>query len=427
MKSHEAEKFLLQREICVGPFGLHRIGFLCEKLGNPQLEYPVVLVGGTNGKGSVTAILESVFRAAQTYQTGTMISPHLFSLHERIRLNGDFLPGNLLSEGLSAMMEFIRIMEKEPSLGPPSFFELITAIGFLTFRETLRDIALVEVGMGGRLDATNISSPEVSVITNIGTDHKEQLGDTREKIAVEKLGIIRKKRPLVTGEKDPVILEIFKQKCAEKGAVLVHASDSKLFSLVSSHPRGHRIEISGSEIDFPLAGSHQLENLAVALATIRELRNNGFEITPKQLSAGISSATWPGRLQWVDHSPPVLLDGAHNHEGLISLSKYLDEFPLPQPAHIILGTLRDKPFTEMASLLSQRGVQLTFVPPPCRRSLSKSEFEESIKATDHRWEWADDLDSAIKRVPSAASVLVTGSLYLISDFIRKHCKKPNAG
>lgn len=394
-----------------------------ERLENPHHATSAILVGGTNGKGSVTAMIENIVAATGEYQVGSTISPHLAEITERIRLQGTPLPTSLWIQGVEALKEIVALMRQEPSLGAPSFFELVTALAFWAFRETDRDLAVIEVGLGGRLDATNVTCPEISVITNIGTDHRELLGPDRPSIAREKLGICRPKRFLVTGEHDPQILDIFRAECEKKKSEFIVAAEypsNPFFKVLESHARGHRLALPevADPVEFPLPGLHQLDNLAVTLTTVDRLRQNGFEIPAAAVAQGLNTVRWPGRLQWINGAPPVLLDGAHNDEGLRSLLTYLERFPLPRPAHLVLGVLQNKPAAEMARLLAPHVDSLAFVAPQATRALDHSAFDQEIKPTDTRWTWHPTLTSALEAGEKAASILITGSLYLVADYLR---------
>ena len=417
----EAEKWILDRGTHKGPYSLDKIEYLLEELSNPQREYACILIGGTNGKGSVTAITQSILLHCSYYQVGSYTSPHLLSLRERIKIQGEPIPEKLIINGVKALKEITKVMDKEASIGSPAFFETMTALGFWAFRETDTDIALVEVGLGGRFDATNACDPEISVITNIGTDHQQYLGDTKEKIALEKLGIIRKNRPLLTTEKDPKILDIFKNKCEEKKAKLIVVEPNYGFELIESNKDGHSIKMPFSDevIFFPLPGAHQLENLSLVLAIIEQMKKNGFEIPDEAIIEGIKEASWKGRLQWVNGTPSILLDGAHNNEGLESLVNYLNTFYSNEPLNIIFGALKDKPYSEMAKRLEPFANKLCFVPPSCPRCPLKEDFEKSDISKN--WEWFDDFKSALDclKTDKEHNILVCGSLYLISDALKE--------
>ncbi|HOI92897.1 MAG TPA: Mur ligase family protein, partial [Candidatus Rifleibacterium sp.] len=357
MKIHEATRWILDRGVRTGPYGLDRISFLLEELDSPQNNCACVLIGGTNGKGSVTAITESIMLQCQDYLTGSFTSPHLVDIRERIKIQGRPMPDKLWIKGTETIQEVYKIMEKEASIGPASFFEAVTALAFWGFNESEIDLALVEVGLGGRFDSTNACSPEISVITNIGTDHQEYLGTGKLAIAREKLGILRKNRPLITAEKAPEILAEFEAACKKSNSQLIIARPAGNFELVESNAEGHLIRLPESEepVFMALPGEHQLDNLAIALELVKQLRKHGFDIPDEAISKGIAGARWPGRLQWIKGNPPLLLDGAHNAEGLASLVSYLRDFPPPAPLNIIFGALKDKPFVDMAEQLAQFG------------------------------------------------------------------------
>lgn len=416
----EAEKWILDRGTHKGPYSLDKIEYMLDELEKPQLEYACILIGGTNGKGSVTSITESILKHCPDYQIGSYTSPHLLSLRERIKVMGEPISEKMVVDGVKQIKEITKVMDKEASIGAPAFFEVMTALGFWALKESDIDIALVEVGLGGRLDATNACGPEISVITNIGTDHQQFLGDTKEKIAHEKLGIIRKNHPLFTTEKDPAILEIFKQECEEKKAKLVVIEANYGFELIESRRDGHMIRLPFAEepIFFPMPGAHQLENLSLVMAIIEQMRKNKFEIPDEAIIEGIKEAHWAGRLQWIPGEPEMLLDGAHNNEGLDSLITYLNTYQSEEPMNIIFGALRDKPMAEMAKRLEQFGNKLCFVPPTCPRCPSKEDFDKS--GISEKWNWFDDYKSALAECQADKDhkILVCGSLYLISDALR---------
>ena len=417
----EAENWILNRGTHKGPYNLDKIEYLLDELGKPQLEYATILIGGTNGKGSVTSITESILLNCPDYQVGSYTSPHLLNMRERIKSQGVQISEKMLVDGVDAIKDIVKLMDKEPSIGSPAFFEVMTAIGFWALREMDTDIALVEVGLGGRFDATNACSPEISVITNIGTDHQQFLGDTKEKIAHEKLGIIRKNHPLFTTEKDPAILEIFKKECDEKKARLVVIKANYGFELIESRKDGHRIKFpfADEEVFFPMPGAHQLENLSLVMAIVEQMRKNGFDIPDEAIIEGVRKAHWAGRLQWFPGEQEMLLDGAHNNEGLDSLINYLETFQSTEPMNIIFGALRDKPMAEMGKRLVKFGNKLCFVPPTCPRCPSKEDFEKT--EMNDKWQWFDDYKSALEacKKDKEHKILVCGSLYLISDALKQ--------
>ncbi|MEW6709350.1 MAG: folylpolyglutamate synthase/dihydrofolate synthase family protein [Candidatus Riflebacteria bacterium] len=422
MNLHEAKTWILDRGSRKGRFGLEKIHYLLNELENPQHEFACVVIGGTNGKGSVTAIAESILISTDDYQIGSLTSPHLLDMDERIRIQGEKLADKYWISGVKELQGIIKVMDKEASIGSPGFFETITALAFNAFRETDRDIALLEVGLGGRFDSTNSCEPEISVITNIGTDHEEYLGKGKANIAREKLGIIRKKRPLLTTERDPEILEIFAKTCSQNQTELIQVKDFNYFELCESTPEGHKIKFKFHDepVFMPLPGEHQLTNLALALEVIMKLRSHGFEIPDQAIIEGTGKVRWPGRLQWLPGEPPVLLDGAHNPEGLATLVRYLEAFPPAQPVNIIFGTLKDKPMLEMADKLAKFGVKLCFVPPESSRAFSKEDFNHAFENSPGLWNWYSNFDEAFSACKETGkTIIVTGSLYLVSEALRK--------
>lgn len=421
MNINEGLSWILKRGVRKDRYGLDKIEYILEELDNPQNDYVSVLIGGTNGKGSVTAICEAILCQCEEYNVGTLTSPHLLDMRERIKINGVPLENRVWVEGINNLRQIFKVMDKEPSLGAPSFFETIASLGFWAYRETFCDIVFLEVGLGGRFDATNACQPEISVITNIGTDHQEYLGTGKIAITREKLGIARKKRPLITSEKSPEILNEIEDICRSKKANLALSSFDKHFSIISSSPDGHKIRLNNcdKEIEFGFPGHHQLDNLGLAIDVIKKLRENGFAISDDQIQAGIESARWPGRLQWINNEPPVLLDGAHNAEGVDALVNYLTEFPPKQPLNIIFGAMKDKPLAEMADKLSQLGHRLCYVPPSSSRALKEEDYKSYLGENAERWLWFTKFSDAVEYCTKEAStLLVSGSLYLISDALK---------
>ncbi|MGM0598493.1 MAG: bifunctional folylpolyglutamate synthase/dihydrofolate synthase [Candidatus Rifleibacteriota bacterium] len=422
MNINETKAWILGRGARKDRYGLDKMYYILEELDAPHLDYCCVVVGGTNGKGSVTAIAESILKECDDYNIGTLTSPHLIDMRERIRIQGEKLPDKYWINGVKELKQIYKVMDKEPSLGSPSFFETISALAFWSFRETERDLVIMEVGLGGRFDATNSCDPEISVVTNIGTDHEEFLGKGKPNIAREKLGIIRKKRPLITSEKDPGILKIFTEKCKAKKSPLVLAKDCEYFSVINSNSDGHLIKLpfSENEVFLSLPGQHQLSNLSLALELIMQLRKHGFQIPDEAIEKGIAEVKWPGRLQWVESNPPVLLDGAHNPEGLETLVNYLETFPPERPVNILFGTLKDKPMLDMADRLAKFGKKLCFVPPTSNRAFKREDFDAAFADRKNKsWVWYDDFIKAFEECrKDSNSIIVTGSLYLISEALK---------
>ncbi len=302
--------------------GLETTEKLLSMMGNPERSYKTIHVAGTNGKGSTCAFLASVLRS-QGYCVGVYTSPHLVRFNERIQVNGI----EITDEQLIELTEFIRNQYANAGLAS-TFFEFTTGIAFEFFRRQKVDIAVIEVGMGGRLDATNVLLPIVSVITNISFDHQAYLGSTLLEIANEKAGIIKRGVPLVTGETHSEIRNLFERHCKELTSEFQSSHESITVHRISSNLEGQVFRSEGricGEFFIRLLGDHQLQNAQLALATIAQLRNEGIAISDSAIKEGLAHATWPGRLEIVNNSPLVLVDGAHNVAGINAIVTFLHQ------------------------------------------------------------------------------------------------------
>lgn len=311
--------------------GLETMEALMAALGNPERAFRSVHIGGTNGKGSTAAMTAAALRAAG-YNTGLYTSPHLVRFNERIQINGRDIP----DAALAGFVEEVRSVIERHDI-QPTFFEFTTAVAFLYFARQNVDIAVVEVGLGGDLDATNVVQPEVAVITNIGSDHSEFLGNSKREIASHKAGIIKHGGVGVTGETDSQIVSYFEQVSRERGATLVRSQEAIHIRLVSASLDGQVFEARGGvtgTFTLPLLGEHQLQNAAIALAVLHELRERGLSIQMAAIQQGLASTTWPGRLQVLSRHPLILVDGAHNEEGAQALENFLGESLAEQPHHL---------------------------------------------------------------------------------------------
>lgn len=358
--------------------GLERMQALLEALGHPEAGLPVVLVAGTNGKGTVSALLDSFARAAR-YRTGLYTSPHLETVEERIRVDGTAIAGEALGAHLMRVLAVAEQVLDEP----PTYFEALTACAFLEFAARRVELAVVEVGLGGRLDATNTTAPCLSVVTSIGLDHTEHLGTDLASIAAEKAGIFRPGVPVVTGTRSPEALAELRVAAARLAAPLLEAHEELRLEALQRHrpfggegKRGQRVWLKAADggklevYELPLAGRHQADNLAVALVAARELRGLGWErLTPRALERGAAAVHWPGRLEEITlpKGERVLLDGAHNAEGATALADHLETAGLPY--RLLFGVLADKDGAAMLASLGEKAesIVLTTVGVPRAR------------------------------------------------------------
>jgi dihydrofolate synthase / folylpolyglutamate synthase len=409
-------------------FDLDQMRSLAEGLGHPERSFPSVLVAGTNGKGSTSATLSSILSHAG-YRVGLYTSPHLSQVNERIQfLNAGAAPELISDDDFAAAYfrvdDCARKLVSDGKLDAfPSFFEAMTALAFVAFAEKHVDIAVLEVGMGGRLDATNIVEPLVSVITDISLDHTEWLGDTITAIAREKAGILRPNGVLVTLPQHPEANQAIGEVAVSQNIRGVNAADYLPGRDGAAANGSYRIKASGEEIEVhsPLSGSHQQRNIAIAIASAIELSNsNGYKITPQQIAMGIRETRWPGRLErFVQKGrADVLIDVAHNPAGAWALRSALSHLdPAPKTMTIVFGCLRDKAVAEMAQILFPLfdKVVLTEVDSPRRASMA--EMQAAAAATGADTSTATDVVDAIQQAweatPADGLIVATGSVYLV--------------
>lgn len=370
-----------------------------ESLGNPHKKFPSVLVAGTNGKGSTVAMLSSILKQAG-YRVGTYISPHLLDVRERIQLNGKMIEKQEL---ISLVNELDQFLKKTKIY--LSFFEFMTVMAFLYYARQKVDFAVVEVGLGGRLDATNVLQPEVSIITSIDFDHQRLLGNTLAKIATEKAGIIKSKGKVVTAVSQPKIQRQFQAICRKRKA--------KLFML------GRDFFV---EPHFPLslAGKfHQRRNAACAIRAARLLVQKGWAISEEAIRQGLSSTFWPGRLEIVYQKPLVMLDGAHNPAGIRVLLRALKDDYRYRKLHFVIGVMADKNYKTMFKLLLPYANSLSYVELPMKRALRADVLLKTLPQLKNKIGKKYTVETVLPQVIQKAHrndlVCVTGSLYTVSE------------
>ncbi len=402
--------------------GLSNIKRICLSLNNPHEKLKTIHVGGTNGKGSTAAILASVLHEAG-YKTGLYTSPHLTDIRERIRINN--IP--ITKEHFSFLIENIK-EHIEGSDILPTFFEFTTAIALEYFAEERVDIAVVEVGMGGRLDATNIIVPLVTIITNVDYDHTEHLGTDLEDIAGEKCGIIKKSAPVVTSEHKENILSIIEDSAKKAGTVTyifgrdfntVPVKLTRSYSEVYYYGKRWRELL----LKLPLAGKHQMFNLGAAIYTIELLMQKGFEVTDHQLFRGVENTSWPGRLETVSVNPQVIVDGAHNHAGTIVLARFIEDVLMKVEGHgniiLIFGVLKDKDVSRMIEELIPYSSEVIITKPDTERGLPVEDLRKIVEQygiTPHVTQAVSEaLSHAYNIASSSDTIIVTGSLYMAGE------------
>ncbi|MBW7957191.1 MAG: bifunctional folylpolyglutamate synthase/dihydrofolate synthase [Deltaproteobacteria bacterium] len=393
--------------------GLKRIREIVSLLGVPQKSFPVIHVAGTNGKGSTSAIIASILQEAGL-RTGLYTSPHLEKFNERIRVSGKMIAGPEIVRAV----KIVRAASKKMAGGSPlTFFEFTTAMALLHFRLKKVDIAVIETGMGGRFDATNVVTPEVSVITNIGMDHMRFLGKTLDEIAFEKAGIIKPGRPVVTGEVKRGPLSVIR-KTAKKMSSPLHVikNDFSATGEPSSFAyQGGKRRLENLKLG--LLGPHQVRNAACALAAIEVLKGKGFEIPVKALREGLKNAAWPGRFEVISRKPFVVLDGAHNSAGARTLALALEG--LKKKPVLVLGVMADKDIDGILKEILPSCRTVIAASPKNERSESALALSERVKRFGKeaviRESVRDALKEALLRAGPQGAVCVTGSLFTVGE------------
>lgn len=409
-------------------FNLENISTLLERLGRPDRAFPLVHIAGTNGKGSTAAFIERILREAG-FRTGLNTSPHLERINERIRIDGEELSDERFAEIFTRIHTVIEELLAEGKLkAHPTYFECVTALAFEAFAQERVDFAVIEVGLGGRLDATNVVSPVLSVITRIDFDHENFLGHALKEIAGEKAGILKPHVPAVIGGQFPEARVVLLERAGELRCPLVETRETyRLEAEDVEHgcARATAIELPGGD-KFPLAprlpGRFQLENALNALATARILQRRGYRITDENIITGIAATEWPGRLERLQTGPDVYLDGAHNPGAARALSEFLAENHAGRRTYLIYGAMRDKAVDEVTGLLFPLAYEVIFTQPGTPRAVSAARLAEI--AGDHapRFSVVPEAQRALESVLAKARpedvILVTGSLYLVGEIRR---------
>ena len=391
--------YSLGNEVHTAKLGLERISCLLDELGNPQRACRFVHVAGTNGKGSTCAMIEAGLRAAGVH-TGLYTSPHLVEPTERIRIAGEIVSEDRFAAAFDRVHRTAEAMLHAGRLDMhPTYFETVTAMGFLLFREEGVDTVVLEVGLGGRLDATNVVHPELCVITPIDYDHQAFLGPRLTDIAAEKAGILKPGVPAVVAPQYPEVMDVLRS----RGAPLIRTDDFPIEDAVLT-PYGSRFRAAGMTVDCPLAGEHQEQNALAAALALRQLGCPAH---------GIAQTRWPGRLERVGENPEIILDGAHNLAGARALARYIERFYFGRRIWIVYGVMRDKAVAEMTGLLFPLAERVVATAPHSARALRPDEIPgEHI---EHTATVADALDLIRREAFPTDVVFITGSLFLVGE------------
>jgi dihydrofolate synthase / folylpolyglutamate synthase len=389
--------YALGNEIKTAKLGLDRIRRVLEALGNPHRAYRVVHVAGTNGKGSTCAMIDAGLRAAGI-RTGLFTSPHLIEPTERIQIDGIAVTHAQFQRAFTVAHDAAESLDLDCH---PTYFETVTAMGFWLFRELGVETAVVEVGLGGRLDATNVVEPALTVITPIDFDHEIYLGHTIESIAGEKAGILKPGVPAVFARQRPEARAVLEAHAAQLNVRVSHAEDFEICDL-QIDARGSRF----SGLHCPLAGEHQVDNAVAAALALESLK-----VDPR----GIQDARWPGRLEHVAPNPDIILDGAHNPAGARALARYIERFYPAHKLHLIFGAMRDKSIEEIAGILFPLAGDLLLTAPDNSRAVRPEALAEIAGRGEIVATVAEAIDLARNRASADDVILITGSLFLAGE------------
>jgi|RhiMetdeSRZDD1v2_1073273.scaffolds.fasta_scaffold333686_1 dihydrofolate synthase/folylpolyglutamate synthase len=457
MNYSEALDYLysLGNEVLTAKLGLHSIEVLLQHLGEPHRKFKSVLIAGTNGKGSVAAFCDSILRAS-SYRTGLYTSPHLIQIEERIRINGKMIHSDEFARLTQEVKDAVTtLMQHASATGGlklerhPTYFEMVTAVAFKYFAEQRVEIAILEVGLGGRLDATNTVDPLVAVITNVDLDHEQYLGSSIREIATEKAGIIKARSrkdgsrcrsplPVVFAGAVGSASEIIEERCNAVGARLLRvqrdftcetqADDLGRFKLRLDSRLG-----KGIEICLPLAGEHQVSNALTAIRVMELLAGFGYQIGCRSLEAGISGVEWPGRLEILDSRPRIILDGAHNPAAANKVREYLDTFLTPKKVVMVFGAMKDKAIHEMTELLFPLAREIVLTRPDYERAAKPHEILNLICNSASSVRSTSSVQEAIDIAEQLASeddtIVFVGSLFLVGEakkLLQQRFTKPSA-
>jgi dihydrofolate synthase / folylpolyglutamate synthase len=440
MNYEEAVRYLLSlgRELAAptqaaaAKFDLENIAVLAERLGRPDRAYPTAHIAGTNGKGSTAAFLESILRHAG-FRTGLNTSPHLEKINERMRVAGADIDDEGFADVLTRIQNVIEeLLAKGKLRAHPTYFECVTAMAMQYFAEERVEFGVFEVGLGGRLDATNILQPAITIITRIDFDHENFLGHSLREIAAEKAGILKPRVPVVLAEQREEAREVVVARAREVSAPLIDVVESyklemppKMLDSAALGPGCVRASVTelesgwNCEIAPRLAGRFQLQNALSAVAAARSLATRGYRIGDKAIELGIAEAEWPGRLERMQSQPDVFLDGAHNPSAARELAAFWRENFEGRRIWLIYGALRDKAVDEIAGILFPHAAEVILTEPQTSRAISARQLEEITAHYAANVRVIRDVEQAVEYALSEAAtndaIFITGSLYLVGQ------------
>lgn len=403
-------------------YDLSRVRVLLERLGNPHLRAPTVHITGTKGKGSTAAMVSSVL-SAEGYTTGLFTSPHLHTFRERIQLDGQPISEADFTALVESIWPELEAINRDGTHGDVTAFELLTAMAFLHFHRSDAGFQIIEVGLGGRLDSTNLVEPRVCVITSISLDHTSILGDTVEAIARDKAGIIKRDCVVITSPQVPEVMKVLKDACDEQSVPLIQAVRECVVTSEAFDLDGQTFSVASSKgesrLQIPLLGAHQLENAATALATLQALKEMGFAITGDSIIRGFSSVNWPGRLEVLLRSPILVADGAHNPYSMRKLRQALRDYFIFQRLVWVVGVASDKNVPGIISEIAADSHLVITTRSRHPKAMQSLDLAKALHRLGVDVRAVDGVDNAVQDGLAKANagdlVVVSGSLFVAAE------------
>ena len=413
MDYKEALAYLNAVEFFGSKPGLERMAAMLDALGNPQDGMKFVHVAGTNGKGSCAAMTASVLKAAG-YKTGLYTSPYLYRFNERMQVGGKEIEDDVLAELVTRIKPIAEAMEDHPTV-----FELMTVTALLWYKEAGCDIVVLEVGLGGRFDATNvIPAPECAVIMNIGLDHTEILGDTLEQIAFEKAGILKPGTEAVLFQQTQSVTEVVQKRCDELGIAL-HIPDFDAIRTEFDSLYGQTFTYKGESYGLPLLGAHQLKNAATVLEVVEVLRSRGWKLEQSDVEHGLYAVHWPGRFELLSEEPLFVVDGGHNPQCALTVRDNLLRYFPDKRRILLLGVLRDKDYPALTEILNEAADEYICITPDSHRALPAGELADFLNRYNKPVAVCDSIRDgvslALDRSDEGSVVCAVGSLYSVGE------------
>jgi dihydrofolate synthase/folylpolyglutamate synthase len=418
MNYQETLQYLYNLERFGIKLDLSNITSILGGLGNPHLEFPSVHVAGTNGKGSVAAMLHSIL-CESGYRAGLYTSPHLVDFRERIRVERERIEKTFIQD-------FVNRLRDEIDKEHYTFFEVTTAIAFEYFARKNVDLAIVETGLGGRLDATNMIKPLISIITNIGREHTKQLGNAIAQIAREKAGIIKEKVPTVTAVDQPEALEAIQSVCAERSSELIHVQDESTYTVSHSSVEGSKFHFSSDSVKYEglelnLPGEHQVLNAATALTAIQKLDQLGWRIDEPAIRSGLKKINWRARLEVFRKKPLVLLDVAHNPAGIKAMINALEQFFPEKRIIFVVGVMQDKDHQSMLQEISKKAKFVILTKPAYKRAAEPESLTQTVEEESIPHQIVPQVEQAylfaLQKAQVDDIICVTGSHFTAGEFL----------